>query len=238
MKYLKKFENFSLNESLKYSDATVITLEELTKMLDDNSFVFPDVPYMGHAPESKPQWMYDNFDTDEAHVEMHPNGDNTIIVKEPDNTLYFYVNKKLYRVNNVSEPEYDNIIRNYLVPHMDESVQDDTENVDLTKNKSNSDGLGYAYDELVKIKDAIDNGRLKLVEGEKGWRKYIISVTFLNWSRNLEDGYDLDVYGLGKTGHRIHIGNIKNGRITTHCDNFSFQRYVLKKDIKDIKFEE
>lgn len=108
----------------------------------------------------------------------------------------------------------------------------------MYRNKSYSDGLGLAYDELLKIKGYIDSGKLKIVGGKRKWRKYILDIQELVWARNLSDGYQMSVYMINSHGHEEHIGDINNGKITPECDNFCFQRYVLGKPIDEVTFEE
>lgn len=45
-----------------------------------------------------------------------------------------------------------------------------------------------------KILNAIDNDRLKLIEWKKNWYKYIVSIQKLVWTRNLRDGYNIDIF--------------------------------------------
>ncbi len=46
-----------------------------------------------------------------------------------------------------------------------------------------------------KIKKAIQNNKLNPeILGERQWHRYFISVTELVWSRNLYDGYLIDIY--------------------------------------------
>ena len=46
-----------------------------------------------------------------------------------------------------------------------------------------------------KIRQAINNNRLNLhIIGERKWDKYFIRITKLAWSRNLYDGYLIEVY--------------------------------------------
>ncbi len=45
-----------------------------------------------------------------------------------------------------------------------------------------------------KIKKAIDNKRLKLLNGNKYWYGYFLSIQELVWVRNNHDGYLIDVY--------------------------------------------
>ncbi len=46
-----------------------------------------------------------------------------------------------------------------------------------------------------KIIKAIDNRRLSLKnEGEKNWFKYKLRITKLYWSRNLFDGYQIEIF--------------------------------------------
>lgn len=46
----------------------------------------------------------------------------------------------------------------------------------------------------IKILNAVDNNRLKLIEGKRNWYNYIISVQKLVWARNLKDWYNIDVF--------------------------------------------
>ncbi len=46
-----------------------------------------------------------------------------------------------------------------------------------------------------KLTKAIDNGKLSLkFEGEKYWFNYKLRITILFWSRNLFDGYQIEVF--------------------------------------------
>ena len=45
---------------------------------------------------------------------------------------------------------------------------------------------------------AIDNNRLKLIEGEQNWYNYVLSITELIWARNLYDGYQIHIYTKNK----------------------------------------
>ena len=56
-----------------------------------------------------------------------------------------------------------------------------------------------------KIKNAVENGRLKLVEGIRNWYNYTLSITEMVWARNLFDGYQIHVY---KKDTNIHIATV------------------------------
>jgi len=120
----------------------------------------------------------------------------------------------------------------------DSFLNESTDEKSLKKDKSCSDGTGYAYDELEKIVKAIDKDLLKIYGGKRKWKKYTLDIHELSWSRNNQTGYEMSVYMQNTHGREEHIGDITNGKITPECDNFSFQRYVLGKEIDDIKFEE
>ncbi len=50
----------------------------------------------------------------------------------------------------------------------------------------------YQRENILK---AINNGRLSLKnEGERFWYKYKLRITILHWSRNLFDGYQIEVF--------------------------------------------
>lgn len=58
-----------------------------------------------------------------------------------------------------------------------------------------------------QIIDAINCNRLSLKnEGEKFWHNYKIRVTKLFWSRNLHDGYLIEVYDKHSG---LHLNTIK-----------------------------
>lgn len=58
-----------------------------------------------------------------------------------------------------------------------------------------------------KILNAINNNRLSLKnEGEKFWYNYKIRITKLIWSRNLHDGYLVEVYDKHSG---LHLNTIK-----------------------------
>ena len=46
----------------------------------------------------------------------------------------------------------------------------------------------------IKINKAIKNNRLKLVEGQKSWYNYMLSISKMVWVRNLFDGYQIDIF--------------------------------------------
>ena len=56
-----------------------------------------------------------------------------------------------------------------------------------------------------KIKNAIRNRRLKLIEGKKGWYSYHLLIQKLVWVRNNDDGYIIDVYNQEYTTHLIRV---------------------------------
>lgn len=57
-----------------------------------------------------------------------------------------------------------------------------------------------------KIKSAIENNKLNLQKlGERKWFNYFIRTTELVWSRNLHDGYQIEVY-TEKYGE--HLGTV------------------------------
>jgi hypothetical protein len=56
-----------------------------------------------------------------------------------------------------------------------------------------------------KIKNAIKNRRLKLIEGEKDWYGYHLLIQKLVWVRNNDDGYIIDVYNQEYTTHFIRM---------------------------------
>ncbi len=45
-----------------------------------------------------------------------------------------------------------------------------------------------------KIIKAVNNNKLKLIEGTRSWYSYSISITEMVWTRNLFDGYQIDIY--------------------------------------------
>ncbi|MEE9581110.1 MAG: hypothetical protein V3V74_07340 [Nitrosomonadaceae bacterium] len=51
-----------------------------------------------------------------------------------------------------------------------------------------------AKEVTAKIISAINMNRLKLTEGERPWRNFVISITELVWARNLHDGYLIHVH--------------------------------------------
>ncbi len=56
-----------------------------------------------------------------------------------------------------------------------------------------------------KIKNAIENKRLKLIEGKKNWYSYFLLIQELIWSRNNHDGYLIDVYDKQYGNHLSRI---------------------------------
>lgn len=56
-----------------------------------------------------------------------------------------------------------------------------------------------------KIHKAIDNNKLKLVEGEKYWYNYFLSIQELVWVRNNHDGYLIDIFDKDKTTHLLRM---------------------------------
>ncbi len=56
-----------------------------------------------------------------------------------------------------------------------------------------------------KIKKAIENKRLKLIEGEKNWYNYFLLIQELIWYRNNHDGYLVDVYDKQYGNHLARI---------------------------------
>ncbi len=46
----------------------------------------------------------------------------------------------------------------------------------------------------LKIKNAIYNNKLKLLEGERNWYQYFVTIQELVWARNNHDGYLINVY--------------------------------------------
>lgn len=57
-----------------------------------------------------------------------------------------------------------------------------------------------------KILKVINNNKLSLrKEGERDWFKFRIRITFLHWSRNLFDGYKIEVYDKSSL---VHLGTI------------------------------
>jgi hypothetical protein len=114
MKHIKTFSKFSLNESKSYNEAVVMTKEEFINFLEDNYFVYPHVPYFG-TPEVKLEYIETNFTEGEAAIELTPPVGSTIIEKE-NNILYFITNDVLYKVENVSEKEYNDIYNEYVYP--------------------------------------------------------------------------------------------------------------------------
>lgn len=114
MKYIKPFNKFSLNESKSYGEAITMTKDELKNFLENNYFVYPSVPYFG-TPESKLKYIETNFTEGEAAIELKPSKDSTII-EGNDNILYFITNDVLYKVEHMSEKEYDEIYSEYVYP--------------------------------------------------------------------------------------------------------------------------
>lgn len=56
-----------------------------------------------------------------------------------------------------------------------------------------------------KIHRAIENKRLKLIEGKKHWYNNCLLIQKLVWSRNNYDGYLIDVYNKDYTKHLKRI---------------------------------
>jgi len=56
-----------------------------------------------------------------------------------------------------------------------------------------------------KIHKAINGNRLKLVEGEKYWYNYFLSIQELVWIRNHHDGYLIDIFDKDKTTHLLRM---------------------------------
>jgi len=57
-----------------------------------------------------------------------------------------------------------------------------------------------------KIKRAIESGRLNLQKtGKMEWNQFFIRITELVWSRNLHDGYKIEVYD---NYQRNHLGTV------------------------------
>ena len=48
----------------------------------------------------------------------------------------------------------------------------------------------------IYFEKAIENNQLKLIEGERQWRKFILNITKLVLARNFFDGYLIHVYDL------------------------------------------
>ena len=44
------------------------------------------------------------------------------------------------------------------------------------------------------IAAAVEKGSLALKEGSKNWHGYRLNITGLTWSRNFQDGYQIEVY--------------------------------------------
>lgn len=122
---------------------------------------------------------------------------------------------KEYRLG--AEREYRISKQMHDDPHL-ESVDND-----LKQDKESSDGFGLAYDCLTKVKNSIDKGLLKIVEGKRRWKQYTIDIHKLIWTRNRADGYEISVY-INDT----HIGDIENGKIEPTMDNFTFKKEQKK----------
>jgi hypothetical protein len=57
-----------------------------------------------------------------------------------------------------------------------------------------------------KITTAIENNKLNLLKlGERKWYNYFIRTTELVWSKNLHDGYQIEVY---KEKYGEHLGTV------------------------------
>lgn len=114
---IKDFKSF-INESTNYIDAVEMDKETFYSFLDDTygEYVYPSTPYMGYAPEKKPEWIQNNFKPNEANISLHPENGKTSTSDEIDNTLYFITNKIFLKVLNVSDKEYDDIYKKYIFP--------------------------------------------------------------------------------------------------------------------------
>jgi hypothetical protein len=119
---MKTFKSFTNEAVLTYADAYIISKEKFIEFMNDikGSFIYPLTPYMGGSPDRKPQWIIDNFDFNEASISLHPTGGNTTISDEPVNDMYFIAKRFFYKIENVSEKEYDDIYMKYVFPY-DES---------------------------------------------------------------------------------------------------------------------
>lgn len=61
-------------------------------------------------------------------------------------------------------------------------------------------------DELLRVKKAIEEGRLKIVgDGGKKYGKLTLDIQFLTWARNKTDGYTIYVYDENDR----HLGTIR-----------------------------
>ena len=67
----------------------------------------------------------------------------------------------------------------------------------------------------IYFENAIENNQLKLIAGERRWRKFILNITELVWARNFFDGYLIHVYDLDYS----HICTLKVG---WECANISY----------------
>ena len=56
-----------------------------------------------------------------------------------------------------------------------------------------------------KICKAIDDNRLKLIEGKKYWYGYSLLIQELVWARNNHDGYLIDVYNKKDNAHLLRM---------------------------------
>ncbi|MDX9743493.1 MAG: hypothetical protein RBT59_06710 [Arcobacteraceae bacterium] len=56
-----------------------------------------------------------------------------------------------------------------------------------------------------RIKNAVKDRRLKLIEGKKDWYGYRLLIQKLVWVRNNDDGYLIDVYNQEYTTHFIRV---------------------------------
>jgi hypothetical protein len=116
---MKSYKSFINEVVITYNDAMTLSKEKFIEFLDSTKGVFkyPGTPYMGGTPEKKPQWIADNFKFNQAFISLHPTGGKTITSGEDDNELYFITKRFFYRVNNVSDKEYDDIYMEYVFPY-------------------------------------------------------------------------------------------------------------------------
>jgi hypothetical protein len=119
---VKDYNSFikeAINFDITYNNAMSMTKKEFIDFLDltKGEFKYPSTPYMGGTPERKPQWIKDNFKSDEAFITLHPTGGKTSTSDEDDNDMYFISKHFFYKVVNVSDKEYDEIYMEYIFPY-------------------------------------------------------------------------------------------------------------------------
>ena len=98
-----KDKNKIINMNYPQKEVKIESSNEFEKIL--SNYVLIETPYFG-SPESKYNYVHQNFNDGQASLELSPPTDSTLIEPE-NNNIYLITKDIIYSMGGVSEQQYD-----------------------------------------------------------------------------------------------------------------------------------